>query len=275
MPIVRRYAALRILSYPVYGILSSESMRYVECRPSPQLRHVVDRYWYLEGRVDGPDRIYPDGYCEVAIDLGPAVPGQSPSLWIPQLVEPVDMEPGSEIRVFGARLRPEAAMLAAPLCSGIVDLEGVWQGVPALRERLGEARSTDSRVAVMDRYLAAKLADRPPNPCVAESVRLLGEWAWKMDALASRVGVSARQLQRLFQKHVGLEPHTFARLARFQRALQLERATEFSWTRIAQEAGYFDQAHLIGEFRQFTGATPAARQDGEMGRHMSRGELAE
>jgi AraC-like DNA-binding protein len=49
-----------------------------------------------------------------------------------------------------------------------------------------------------------------------------------------------------------------ARLLRFERARALtEQATDPDWTRIALEAGYYDQSHMINDFRAVTGRTPA------------------
>jgi hypothetical protein len=57
---------------------------------------------------------------------------------------------------------------------------------------------------------------------------------------------------------VGCTPKTLARIARFQRVLGLrEGRPEWGWARVAVEAGYYDQAHLIGDYRRFAGLTPA------------------
>jgi transcriptional regulator GlxA family with amidase domain len=77
-------------------------------------------------------------------------------------------------------------------------------------------------------------------------------------AVASRVGLSERQLERLFDERVGIGPKMFARVVRLERALAMIDRREGSWAQIAVQCGYSDQAHLTREFRALTGLTPAA-----------------
>jgi transcriptional regulator GlxA family with amidase domain len=73
------------------------------------------------------------------------------------------------------------------------------------------------------------------------------------------MGVSERHLRRLFRETVGVSPKTFARMSRFQRALQAARSDgRAGWASIAAAAGYYDQAHLIADFRVLAGVTPQA-----------------
>jgi AraC-like DNA-binding protein len=60
-----------------------------------------------------------------------------------------------------------------------------------------------------------------------------------------------------FREEVGLPPKTIARLLRFERARELAALAEQpDWPRIALASGYYDQSHLINEFRRVTGRTP-------------------
>ena len=61
----------------------------------------------------------------------------------------------------------------------------------------------------------------------------------------------------LFREFTGLSPKTLARILRFNRAVaMLNRISEPRWTEIALTSGYYDQAHLIRDFVQFSGSTP-------------------
>lgn len=75
--------------------------------------------------------------------------------------------------------------------------------------------------------------------------------------MAERLGVTARHLRRAFTESVGIGPKEFARTVRLQRAVRTA-ATSNDWARIAADAGYYDQAHLIADFREFLGLTPSA-----------------
>lgn len=78
-----------------------------------------------------------------------------------------------------------------------------------------------------------------------------------MGQAARAAGVSTRQLDRLFARHVGIAPKTVGKIVRFQATLRmLMRDPERSLTDIALAAGYFDQAHCIRDFKAMTGGVP-------------------
>jgi AraC-like DNA-binding protein len=74
---------------------------------------------------------------------------------------------------------------------------------------------------------------------------------------ADELSVSERHLRRVFREVVGLSPKMFFKLVRFERALKAAKAScDSSWSNIAMSAGYYDQAHMIADFRSIAGATP-------------------
>ncbi|WP_321480070.1 helix-turn-helix domain-containing protein [uncultured Bacteroides sp.] len=76
--------------------------------------------------------------------------------------------------------------------------------------------------------------------------------------LAEKVCLSQKQLQRIFSEHVGASPKEFMRIVRFHKALYtLQNHPEMNFTTLAYECGYYDQAHMINEFKLFSGYTPA------------------
>jgi AraC-like DNA-binding protein len=83
--------------------------------------------------------------------------------------------------------------------------------------------------------------------------------AARVGELAAAVGLSDRQLRRRFSIVVGLRPKAYGRVVRLHAALRLARSvTRPSWADIAQQCGFYDQPHLIAEFRAATGVSPAA-----------------
>jgi AraC-like DNA-binding protein len=112
--------------------------------------------------------------------------------------------------------------------------------------------------------LRARFA-RPYEPAGARSVRRalqrIAQAAKlpRVPALAAELGISERQLRRGFDQVVGVSPKHYLRIARFQRALRVARAARHKpdWAALAEGCGYFDQAHLISEFREMTGLTPS------------------
>lgn len=78
-----------------------------------------------------------------------------------------------------------------------------------------------------------------------------------IDQIASLACLSNRQFERVCKERIGLSPKYFARLIRFSRAYRMhEEEPEATWTTIAHSVGYFDQMHLIRDFREFTLQSP-------------------
>ncbi|HET7543601.1 MAG TPA: helix-turn-helix domain-containing protein [Polyangiaceae bacterium] len=174
-------------------------------------------------------------------------------------------------RTVTARLRLGAheAVLGAPasaISERIVPLEELWGEAQARRlfERLAAARATVDAAAVLDSAIAERLAlaaDRRAGvPLALHAAERLAHANVK--AVSIELGVSDRHLRRVFHESFGLNPKVFAQLARFRRALHAARADhEPNWAGIASAAGYYDQAHLIADFRAIAGVTPRALLD--------------
>src|SRR5262249_31991857 len=82
-----------------------------------------------------------------------------------------------------------------------------------------------------------------------------------VSSVASFVGLGLRQFQRRFKDEVGIAPKLFCRIQRFQKVFQALERTGFSWVNAAVQCGYYDQAHLIRDFRDFSGEPPVALLD--------------
>lgn len=99
------------------------------------------------------------------------------------------------------------------------------------------------------------------HPAVAYALRALDSPAPPVAVASVRqdTGLSARRFIDLFRHEVGLTPKLFARVRRLQAVLRrLEDPVVAPWVEVAVAHGYFDQAHLIRDFRRFTGLTPTA-----------------
>jgi AraC-like DNA-binding protein len=79
-----------------------------------------------------------------------------------------------------------------------------------------------------------------------------------IEELATQTGFTRKHLGTLFQQQVGLSPKALARIHRFRGALALldGSAGQVPWAELAEQCGFYDQSHLINEFRRFTGFSP-------------------
>lgn len=156
---------------------------------------------------------------------------------------------------------PLLGVAANALTDRIVLLEDLWgragadlclelleaEGLPDVVDRLAHALA-----------LRARETFEPASARLArQAVRLLEGGEVRVESVAERLGVTSRHLRRAFTESVGIGPKEFARSVRLQRAMR-SAATSSDWARIAADAGYYDQAHLIGDFRQLVGLTPGA-----------------
>jgi AraC-like DNA-binding protein len=149
------------------------------------------------------------------------------------------------------------------LAGQTVDLTDVLgAGGRRLGERLREAPTWPRRFALLDEFLLRRLErGRRPSPEVGHAWRRLvaTSGAVPIGRLAREVGWSHRHLISKFRQEVGLRPKTAARLVRFDGVWRrLDARRPLDWGQVAAEEGYADQAHLIRDFRQFTGTTPTA-----------------
>lgn len=164
------------------------------------------------------------------------------------------------------RLRPGAvpALMGIPtveIAATIVPLDAVWgSAAKELTERLGEAPSRASQVAVVERAIAGRARRLLGTRIVPRALAAFDDLeVARVSAVAQRVGVSERHLRRMFHDAVGLSPKAYIRVGRLRRALAIaRRSASQPWTRVAVDAGYFDQAHMVAEFRDLTGRSPTA-----------------
>jgi AraC-like DNA-binding protein len=163
----------------------------------------------------------------------------------------VNLTPAAARMLFGVPLH-ELAERAVPL-------EDVL-GEPRLVERLYAVGSWPARFRLLDALLEKRFANAQ-----ARSTEIV--WAWErlvasggrtpIGELCDQLGWSRKRIAARFRDEIGLPPKAVARLLRFERARTLaERAERPDWARLALDCGYYDQSHLINDFRSFTGGTP-------------------
>lgn len=238
-------------------------MDYCEYPPAPALRPFVACYWTLAGAGGQPERVLPDGRAELVVHLGDSFENQARALFIGQQRQAVLLRPLGRVDVFGVRFRPAGASAffripQSELASRIVPLAGV--GATAWESEMYDAPSTALRCQRTDAFLLRRPSPSPPSARILAAIQ--APPGTPIELLAARAGVSRRQLEREFLHAVGLPPKTWTRIVRFQHALALRRAGR-PWASVALSAGYYDQAHLIGDCRRITGLAPLARETGE------------
>jgi AraC-like DNA-binding protein len=132
--------------------------------------------------------------------------------------------------------------------------------VSELEQRLADCSTFEERVRTADDFLLRRSVAVPSFQPISEAARriLASGGSGSVTALAEEIGLSVRQFERSFTHQIGVRPKLYGRIARFEAALDSKaRFTTKSWTDIAHEFGYYDQMHMIHDFEDLAGDTPA------------------
>ena len=251
---------------------SSQTHFYGEYPPSPALRPYVRCFWMARTPAAdltraAPQRVLPDGCMDIILArLGPASAGPDAFALtvVGAMTRYLDAEPLPHR--LGVRFEPGMGplFLRAP-ASALTDVEvslGEFWGDEyrkALRE-LARTRSIAGRIRIMERWLVRRMEqagaiDAAVLDVIARIVTSAGEGS--VGPLTRGARLSERQLRRRFEAAVGFGPKHLARIVRLRATMERAAATPGqTWARIAADAGYYDQAHMIAEFRALTGRTP-------------------
>lgn len=126
-------------------------------------------------------------------------------------------------------------------------------------QALEGAESLDALIAFLDRRLLDNLhAAYPAELQIA--TKLVIERAGNVSGkeLSAAVYYSQRHINRILEHHLGMNMKTFSRMVRVNKAVRLIQNPQYSLTRVSQETGFYDLAHLIHEFKSVCGITPQA-----------------
>jgi AraC-like DNA-binding protein len=131
------------------------------------------------------------------------------------------------------------------------------QLVADTQEALGLAANDQERIAIADRFFLAQLRDQQQDRLVDNAVQLIyqSKGVLRISALNKQLHISQSPLEKRFRQAVGCSPKKFASMVRFNAVLQQLHSSE-SLAALCYDYGYFDQAHFIRDFKQYTGQTP-------------------
>ena len=257
-------------------------------QPSPFLAPYVEYYFVIEDFEPVPERlgnecvkVFPAPQCEMVFSYGDPVSEK----W---LDKPPERSPGfatggyatCPVEYFGNGTTGSIMVGFKPWgIQAFLDFEAkeitnvnsdmalhFGREVRFLEEKLREADSVGERIRIVEAFLAGRLRHPVIDREMVRAVELIAasQGTLQMERLARQCFMSRRQLLRRFEASIGINPKLFSRLVRFQQVFaKMKNAGEApDWGQIAYEAGYFDQAHFINDFREFSGFTPTQFVEG-------------
>ena len=252
--------------------------------PCDALKSLIDFYWLYNANEDGRfNQLLPAGYVEIGFKLNDAA--------IITVVNGVAF-PVADIKIMGQLTSPGGAVKShsaellvvrffthtaslffshhmAAFTDRFYDFKEVFHAEKdSLYNRIREQKTICQKIGVIENFLLSQFAKNTKKIAVVKPIAYLSKLAFdnnsavasstlELKSIAQRLGFSDRYLRRIFEEHVGISPKTYLKIMRFQRSLALMESNE-SYTAIAFKCGYFDQAHLNKEFKNYTGVSPAA-----------------
>jgi AraC-like DNA-binding protein len=254
-------------------------MSYICYVPPPPLSDYIKYFYYPNGSVPYPrERILPLPALDLKINFGGplrvydadhAKPLATLSeSWIVGLWNkhhivdwPADMEH------FGVSFKPGGAypffkLPLSELHNQVLPLDVIWGNFAAeIRERLYDAPTLQARFALLEQFLLTRLYAsagqlKAVQWAVTELDRSHGRLSIRI--LSEHMSMSQKHLITRFKQIVGCTPKELARLYRFAHILDgIDLAEPVDWTLITHQFYYYDQSHLVRDFREFTGYTPS------------------
>lgn len=129
--------------------------------------------------------------------------------------------------------------------------------VKEAEERLTFASTDKQRIKIVEQFLLTQLKHIETDKLIVEAVKLIYEskGSIRIKELNKKLLISQSPFEKRFRKVVGTTPKKFASIIRFNTVLNTINHSK-SLTDICYENNFFDQAHFIKDFKQFTGDTP-------------------
>ncbi|MEN7551106.1 helix-turn-helix domain-containing protein [Rapidithrix thailandica] len=244
---------------------------YSEIFPDVKLQAFIYCYWQLKSNepLDKPFsyRVVADGCIDLLFELhhpeNNFVAGFSTSF--------SEYSLGCSFNYMGVRFLPGAFPLlfninASELTNRFEHLAPVDPSISAfIRNRFEEALSLQAIKVQFDQYFLNHLAkgNITVDKRLFEAIKLILNRKGILHVEKELdTGLSSRQLRRLFKFYIGDTAKTFSKVVRFQSLLSAKPSTEsLRNNKLFLDAGYYDQAHFIKEFKTFFGLTPSQVKD--------------
>ena len=241
--------------------------------PDPALRPFVRSYWYFQRQTPlteyHEEYMHPTGGFGIAFNFGDHLALDSQPLRDSLFLDganTVSRKLGfmGRVEMMGVRFHEGGAypFLAIPLSelrNEVAALDALDRpALTRLHTRLYEVASLPDRIHLVEKWLLGRLSlGKERDALIPASLAMLRRGALSIPTLAENLAISQRQLERLYQRDVGMSPKKYAQLLRVEAArLALKELHQQNQAHLAADLGYYDQAHFIRDFRAVIGMTP-------------------
>ena len=256
-------------------------MFYQEHTPHPGLKKHIKYYWTLsistsmpteEGQqflAEGTELFFNFGDPIEVVSYAPEPAMASWCCISGPMTQPMRIRMTGRVEIFGVCFRPGGAYpffsyVPRELVNGYAEIDDIWgsMGLGIVDRIQDDCHNTRERIDFLDCHFLRHLdKNQRMDPCIDAALDVIEAHKGQVniDLLASLVGLSSRQLERRFKELVGLSPKQLCRILRFKNVFKhLATSPTHCWVSTALDCGYFDQSHMIRDFKHYTGTSPAA-----------------
>ncbi len=231
--------------------------------PAPDVAPWIVRYWTAAWNIAGGEKQFvetlPHPNVYIIFENGTSTISGVHTARFSRVLE-------GKSRVFGIKFRPGGfrPFLGGPvsqLANSLVPASTVFgPEIQALEEVLLAPSPADEKFDAADAFFRGRLPklDKQIDRVDHLITQILNDSCIKtVDDLAIRAAIGKRSLQRLFREYVGASPKWVIRRYRLHELIERFRGgAEVDWAQTALDLGYFDQAHLINDFKSTVGCSP-------------------
>ncbi len=258
-------------------------MNYQQYKPPSSLSGIVQYYWTLEGIIPEQELYIHRtlaNYCpEVIFHYGGAFEeltcdNQMESTFLTGIHGQTDrirrFTAKKSYGIFSVLLQPYAIPVLFGISSSeikneLIDLVSLLgQDGKDITEQMLAAKNNAERLVFINRFLEIRIQEfKRPEIVNAVQEIYTNKGLVNINNIASQASFSQRQFERNFKDQTGFTPKTFSRIVRFKSLVSQYKKEISTLTQAAYEFGYYDQAHFIQDFKQFSGYNPHAYFSGK------------
>ncbi len=245
------------------------------------LNHVIDYYW-VEKNNAGSVKILPDGTTSILFNLGESLGilnGKTEKqhlqhdLIIGAHKKYYTLLEDTDTHIVGVKFKQGGAfhffnMPQKDFSHQIINLHDVLNGESErLKDQLMVTPESDNIKRILDHYMLVKVGHSNKSTHLVSSLMSkvrVDDSRTTIKDLSEYANISHKHLITLFNQIVGLPPKLVHRLNKFNKVLDIiQKEKKVNWPQVAIECQYYDQAHLINEFKTFSGLSPKKYQTNE------------
>ena len=242
--------------------------RYREIAPHPSLRGFVACYWMSQGSSHGTQLVLPDGCADVIVERGSGKAARVVGTMRAAVL--VERRPTRDLVAIRFAPGGAHALLKLPMEALVDAVVPLADLVTVRAEHADVWQHADGAAArhAFDAFLASQLPRATVDEqralmwaklCMSESRRRIAD-------LADACGTTRQHLRRVVHRATGIGPKLLGRIGRLRSATDAIASGRRADACLAQDIGFFDQAHMVNEFRALAHTTPggyaAIRQTG-------------